>query len=398
MTSQTLWHGACLSILGEYENSFLYKDHIFVVDVDNCIFVTNLTSVVGRYWGESAQEMQLADAYLSDNRKLSLDGLVGLYPPEPAVHLLRREVAGRDLHWEHLADITSMLKTHLILDVTVYFDRLYIATTGGLYHFDIQFDSNGTVQLRNWVQRNDAYCLGATVKYSCVAASCGDDGLFVGIDEFDQIGAYNRELRPYGGNSRRTGWTRSNLLNFGKESSLDYYLGTTRQVASAPQSDAETFLMTELEHVSKSQLPDFGLDLERRYEQPRLIFSAESVFAAVSPQGTLRFESRHFTKQDSKFGRSFDAYSAEVGTPYEAFRYINDWETQSHRIVLHTESGIYVVDKDGAQQIFSVPAVSIKTFPSSRRYRNLLCVATEDALHITSPTPPILLTAMKQVQ
>ena len=102
----------------------------------------------------------------------------------------------------------------MILDAVFYASRLYLGTTSGLFDYDIDWQGLTVDRSR---KRHDARCVSATAEYGAVNASCENDGLFTGYDEFGwrhHPANGSADLTQSAPASLRTAWYGTDLVNY----------------------------------------------------------------------------------------------------------------------------------------------------------------------------------------
>ena len=95
----------------------------------------------------------------------------------------------------------------LVLDTALYGRRIYLGTTQGLFDYEIDWQQ---LQVERRRQRHEARCVATNPKYGSINASCEEDGLFTGFDEFGWRGAAEEagaELEQTEPRSLRTPWS-----------------------------------------------------------------------------------------------------------------------------------------------------------------------------------------------
>jgi hypothetical protein len=393
MRKPSPWHGAELIIAGSFDHVFLYKDEIFAISPGKELFRAKLSEVLGSrsYPAPDRRSDRLIEAYLCNNQQLNEDGLQEFIPPRPNISDLRVEVDS--VAWMLIADLAAdMGHDSEILDITIYYDRLYMSTTEGLWHIDFSIEANKDFHISKPKRRNDAWCISATAKFGCVAASCADDGLFLGYDDFNELGNAKDELVHQGGKSHRSSWIRRDLINYGWGSQSQLLRSQSSSVPTSGSSGGQPFPVITTFNVANRSDPASGpsLDLADRFGGSRLVYNTENLFIAVTSGGEMVVEDRGYTRSTNSLnaGELRPVYTGVIGMPLDAQRLLHGTDKFStYTVVVHTLQGVFAVSKQGYSQLFDQHAVSIKTFPSSKRYKNLVGIVAEDHIRLCSPTP-----------
>lgn len=375
---------------GDFEHSFVYKGQLFALDHGGVLRYASLADAARLSFPSNplSSANRLLGALLLDNRLLDDAEL-------QEVAALERS-AGRDIGqwrreleaniWQHAADLGPALGGFQVLDITVYYDRIYLSTTGGVFHLDFTVAENHPV-VGLPVRRSDAYSLSSTVKYGCVAVSCGEDGLFVGLDEFNKRDQMRVELGHVGGESWRSSWFKESLLSYESSGGVRAFTG---EIADTVVDGAHNpmRLLTTLTAASDEKRQELGLDyLGTKDDSIDITFNVESNCLRVRSDGWAEFTER-LQRKGKYQSRVFFEGAARVGRSYDAFAIVaRDDNFDDARIGIHSRQGVFLMNRRNILKVADPPVASVKSFPSSRRYQNLAAITAEDRVSLCSPIP-----------
>lgn len=375
---------------GDFEHAFIYKGQLFALEHGGVLRYASLAEASNRSFPSNrlSGAHRLLGALLLDNRLLDDVELREVASFEKR--------AGRDVGewrgeletdiWQFGADLGPALCGFQVLDITVYFDRIYLSTTGGVFHLDFTFDGNRP-QVGSPVRRSDAYSLSSTVKYGCVAVSSGEDGLFIGLDEFNNRGQMRAQLGHIEGESWRSSWLKESLLNYESSGSVSAFSGDITD-AVVEGSDKPIRLLTSLNSVSADQYQDLGLQyLGNRDDSVDISYNVDSNCLRVHADGLVNFTDR-FQRKGKYHSKVFFQGSAHVGRSYDAFPIAARPDNfEDARIGIHSREGVFLVNRHNILRVANPPVTSVKSFPVSKRYQNLIAITAQDCISICSPAP-----------
>jgi hypothetical protein len=295
-----------------------------------------------------------------------------------------------DLPWSVVCEIPDV---HL-QDFRLYWMRAYLATRSGTYEALMQYDAKAMQpKVQAPFQRViDAKTLYLTARAGEVVMSAGSDGLFHGVimDPSQPILFQNHCSIA---SSIRTGWSGFDVINYETQSTFTYLRNEVETVKSRrhhfspddESSEKKTISSFASEQISMEQFL-YRLDLST--ENVRLSFNNlercffilndnKCVAAYVDRSGNSPHLKRRLqtiatirgVRSLKDLGRPYSAIGSELGTVIEFF----------DRVVL--------VHGGRAQLLESLPAISVRTFPTSRRFRRIVLITQEDSVVIHSVPP-----------
>ena len=376
-----------LTLRGPVEDAFIYRSTILCATYSKQLLRFDVATV------EKALRQQYgpfgdACAYLMFHSH----GLGADHPQVAAWHALRNEWAAEghqqhfDLDLSQLEHDEEVLNVDAddVLDMIAYFNRLYLATDGGLYSTGVYRNRDDTASSPE--RRMPIPTFATTVSYGAVAASCGDNGLQVIFDDFGWLGTHsNGKVQKVSDFSLRVEYASGRLLNYRSRSDIELFRGdVTRSDEKSHRSVRRA--MTGMSEASDEQAilsRAFGLD---QSAADLITTSSGSIMILANGQAwsrTLRTRAKQLEVQGPL--QSLGRYE---GRPI-AVTPIAD------RIAVETTEDLFVISPDGGDasgECVSVgvgPVVSMRGFPRSRRYRNVAIASNDIGLNLIGIVPRV---------
>jgi len=272
------------------------------------------------------------------------------------------------------------LSDPVILDILIYNRRLYLGATNGFYHVDLIWDEKGPITLEKSQKKIDARCLNTSAKYGTVNASCNEEGLIAFVDDFNWRKQGRGSIKyPLANKSCRTSWLGPNIVNYSDHNRLDLFKSSSEQTAEA---ESEGKVLTAIE--SKGQdLRYLFEDAQVRYNIPmeEIQFTFNSNTRLFLHTNTGLLHSIQLSSPDNngiiRLGK--DQKSKE---PIGRILSINSTKLGP---VVETSDRVALVGKNG--QVFTLSetgALMVRTFPNSKRFRNLVAITDESGVFLVS--------------
>lgn len=275
------------------------------------------------------------------------------------------------------------LKASVLLDTLFYGRRLYVGADSGFYDFDIDW---GNVSVRRLRRRLDMRCVSASAEYGAVNASCEDEGLYTGYDEFGWRGSTSDDhpaLRQTAAASLRTSWLRRDLVNYQSQ-------------------DFGVLLKASVEEVEDIEDGPFGRGRVRKRALVTSFDTREDELARVLDHVATE---HGFTPADVQFvwnsSTSFlintythGFFTAAVdSTPAgHLLPHISHYPGVLDRVVAaHTTPAGWIIETDFRLFLFTRgeltlilddEPLAVRTFAGSKRFRHLIAATVEDGVHL----------------
>ena len=218
---------ARLFIPGNFEDAQLYMGHLVAFTAEREVRVLALDNLAARLEVSHPDWKGLLQLCFARNDWMNSGQFEILRKNErlaAAMDAALDEIDGGELALEDGEFYLTPLggfeqEADLVLDTALYGRRIYLGTTQGLFDYEIDWQQ---LQVERRRQRHEARCVATNPKYGSINASCEEDGLFTGFDEFGWRGAAEEagaELEQTAPRSLRTSWYGEDLVNY--ESSVE---------------------------------------------------------------------------------------------------------------------------------------------------------------------------------
>ena len=372
---------------GAYEDAYVYMGRLFILTEERTILTYDLERLVNtieQLFGSLPIPTYLfsRNDWLSNDQSRSLLRNSNVYRalwvtafqmfPQPFL-----EVGGGDfLLGEQQLDITDPV----ILDMLIYSRRLYVGATNGFYHADMIWNEKGPITLEKSQKKIDARCLNTSAKSGTVNASCNEDGLVTFVDDLDwrkQGRAGTKYALAH--KSCRTSWLDSNIVNYSDHNHLDLFKSSSEQTT---HKEGEGKVLTAIE--SKSQ------DLSYLFD------NAQNMYDILKDEIQFTFNSNNglFLHTNTGFLHSIGLNSPDNNgivrlgrdekskEPIGRILSINSTKLGP---VVETSNRVTLVGKNG--QLFTLyesGALTVKTFPNSKRFRHLVAITDQCGVFLVS--------------
>lgn len=370
---------------GSFEDAFVYMQRLFLLHEDRSLHVVsldNLTSYIENKYPDLvpiptlmfSRNDWLASSQLTsmlsnkDIRKSLLDTF-DRYPPDGLT--VSENELGSD-------KIQLKIQVNSFLDMQIYNSRVYLATDKGLYNCDL--DLGYQVATRSDIQRrNEAKCLNAIAKYGTVIASCGNQGLFGGIDEFGWAGKQkmNSELKAFATKSYRSSWLGYNVVNYeSPRHPVLLHCEKERVNPSTTGPERERVAITniirdgtDLETVFTGALEEYNL----KPESIQHLHNSTSVLFINTSEGKFYGVGLRIAEDGS--------LQAQYAKPYQGPpENILTVKTCAKGLMVETESKVFLFSHGNWIEILDSEVISIQSFPNSKRYKNLAAITVEQGV------------------
>jgi hypothetical protein len=420
-----------LFLPGEFEDAFLYKERLLVMTVDKELRAYDLEGLARRLAEKSPSSVPAPYWLFARNDFIGTNQFRKFVEADA----IAKAVAGAfGAMPSMLDDITHDLPLldqfrldafdcDMVLDLTIYNDRMYLATDEGLFHIDFDF-SRKVPKILALHKRSDIHSMAVSAKYGSVSVSCGDDGLWIAEGDFEQ----SKEERPTSlavkaERSVMTNWWTQSLVNYEAYNSPKLLAGERRRSSAS----LEGLSVVEL---GKTLFPIGALVSEKagiETNQIDYIFNFSKKFFVHSIDGSI-YDIEVLDK-DKKRQRSVEPSEHEVQRVYKfevpaALPYLLGAQDKElvrpksareltgdtplpkdafgQRLSLsfkdsivssgHTRVGTVIESRqrvqflhdEGFLDLLNHEAITVRTFMQSKFYGNMVAVVDEDGLWLIS--------------
>ncbi len=385
-----------LFLPGRFEDAYLYKERLLILTEGRTLRVYHLKHLLDNlenkypdlapviammFANNNWQQDRLFKSFLK-NPNIA-DIMSRIFEKFPQPHLEVQEIDA--LQTEEEVKITGPT----LLDLLAYNQRLYIGASSGFYHLDVDWTvnktgRNGDTFIKGMpVRRIDARCVNTLAGFGSINASCGNEGLFVALDEFrwiDKDKNYLPELKQQDSRSLRTLWSDYNLVNYSSYEDPLYLGNGYKRLATGGGIERERRVITSIGEKSY-QIGSLFNHIRQKYdiEQSSIQYSynTNNTFFVHTYYGnfysaSITFpidrdpEIRRKKTFKGKESRILSAHPLDLGT------------------VIETDDDIFLFANEEWFHIHESEALSIRTFPRSEPYQNITAITLEDGLLLVS--------------
>jgi hypothetical protein len=301
-------------------------------------------------------------------------------------------------------EMTLELKSAHLLDVLVYNSRLYLGTDSGLFHLDLKFGDDDELEWARPTKRLESRCVSTSAGYGSVLASCGDDGMFAAADEFGFLDdpEISGEFQQTKERSIRTAWLGQDVVNYRSSADLDLFQGRYERVTRDARWGEEQRESRVLVGVDRGtvQLDALFSGMQDQYQLDRsdvqFVYNSSGNFFLNTFSGRLfgagieyqRVANLDVDYEDDNESNQTVAYAGDV-----KLKYLKEYSgTKSSVIGASSTRAGMVFERDADVALWSnnnwhtlapAPALSVRTFIRSKRYKQLVAITLGDGIQLT---------------
>ncbi len=372
-------------------DAYIYVGHIFAVFDDGTLRALPLTKIFNK----------LIDAYpeLTSILKLALLRNDWLLNSQAMTYFHSSQVLSeiREL-WQKatLKDITLLnqpndwqVMWHVpslpIYDLRFYAMRAYLGHRNGIHEGIIQVNENEIKPLNGLTKIFDSRTIGISARSGELMFSADDEGLFHGSlwDDKTKVSEIS-----FAKKSLRTGWRGFDVLNYKKNSYFEYIENETEKMAQRPYFYSSIDESPEKVRISRMAVKNYSMDVilrEQGFAIDDIQFcfnNSKSCFFFLQSGHIIAKNWAHKSEKEAQLSSKYYELSQEdLGRPCSAVSF-------AYGIIIEYFDKVVFLHHNQSSIIETEPVISIRTFPSSIRFRRLICMTREDglALHTIFPT------------
>ncbi len=404
---------ARLFIPGRFEDAYIYMGRLVVLTENKTIRVYNLDQIVADLEEQYPATIPVPTLMFSRN-----DWLAG---PQ-FISLMRNKNVAQDIFSafkifsDQVIDLGQFIRPGMFseqdlhisatvfLDMHIYSARLYLGADNGFYSINIDWENPLPELLYSSKNKKlDANCFNISARYGTVNASCGDDGLFSFINDFGwwKNGQVGLKIN-LADTSLKTAWLDYDLVNYPSYGSPSLFKSTAEKTEDGlekegrvlTQIDNEGEDLSYLLHTITSSSPlkkknnvqaahdnhpssyvihepssNYGKDdIQFSYNADHKLFvqtKGGKFFSSRitrSKKGEIKPE--HAKESSGGIGRILTIQPGKVGPIIET--------EESVLLFADEENQLYPITEFGA--------LTVRTFPRSKRFQSLVVITTEDGI------------------
>lgn len=282
----------------------------------------------------------------------------------------------------------------VILDSTIYADRVYTGSTQGL--FETRFDADSPTSVNPLVSRMGKRVGTVTAGYSAVNGSAGDDGLWFGPMKFDGGPWWDEKssFRQVAEFSKGNSFAGVNLLNYTDEAFPGFLRSETVKDRPRGNLEYEERRITGYErptNIGGLMTSALISHLKIRYDTDQLPFDGFEDSVEVLGNSDQRLlvawgESLRVVDLSLHRGRDLKA------KPDKSFRDIADLDIDPYAILdthafgkgflVELSDEVRLINSQGSFTLISGPVARIRTFARSKRYKEVALLVRETGVSL----------------
>jgi len=294
----------------------------------------------------------------------------------------------KKIDWQVLCEVPSMP----IYDIRLYATRIYLAHRDGVREGRLSFN-NHEPHLENPLAKIfDARTVGISAKSGSLMFSADTEGLYCG-SLWNEAGKTKVLSRVYAKKSLRTGWSNFDVVNYESQSYFSYLENEIeRRKGRRPFLYSEIDEQPEKIEIVRIAAMTYSMDEVLKkvpFKSGDVQYCFNSKMACFFFLKDGRFVRVNFARELHHGARlrskihdlSLSARELISSNPCSAVTFPLGCVIEYFDRVLLFHDNRVITLEDG-------PAISVRTFPTSRRFRRQICITKEDgiALHAVFPT------------
>ncbi len=374
-----------LFIPGRFEDAYAYRGHLVTLTENGTLRLYDLGRIAERIDEQFPQVAPVATLLFARNDWLASEQFRSLMSnqsvaravlstmrqfPQPFVPIDR-------LATDELEEEDLKITTDMFLDMSIYNNRLYLGADNGLYHVDLDWSSPSVTLRHRPTKRIDAKCLHTLTGYGTVSASCGDDGLHTFINEFGQFDGHTQAAieRTVPGRSLRSSWLNYNIMNYSTPATPLLFRTTRERTAS---------IGVERERTALVDINSRPLSLDYMFDSicSEYHVEAESIQFAYNSNNAMfvnTFDGHLFSIFFRSNQEEDPAVTVTRAYPGTGTRILSAHWTRPGAVI-ETDKSVLLFAHGRLFPITEAEALSVRTFPRSLRFKNLVAITLEDGI------------------
>lgn len=280
-----------------------------------------------------------------------------------------------------------------IFDIKAYGMRLYLGHRNGLHESILNFDKiTNKPNLYKNAKVFDARSSYISAKSGEILISSNTDGLFSGTlwqNMNENIVINQRKIAE---KSLRTGWATYNVINYEEQSKFIYL---KNDIEKATKEQRYRFSMVdeppEKVHIKEYGKEKYSLDTllpNRKYndEEIKYSFNSNTSIYFMLSNNKLIHQYLHENRETDKIYLSH----REHVLPFKTKTKVNKPISTSfipNGCIIEFYDNVFLIHKNKTQLIMNEPIFTIRTFPTSKRFKNIIIIFKENGISIQSIYP-----------
>lgn len=292
------------------------------------------------------------------------------------------------------ADLTTIchLPEQEALDFVIYAQRAFVGNRSGLFECQLSVDGDTVSAGNNQFTRVlDSKTINLNPRVGRLLVSTKDDGLFAGAitTPTERTVIPDRAIES---RSLRTGWANYNFVNYTSSTEADYFVNKTEEDKSPEGANfkvddggSKSLKITEMGSAKKS----ISDAIENATKKDKIIYAFNSLNFSfgITKSGSILH---------SKFREEIKSNESAL-TEFQEFKDLSfDIEKLGHPLSGHTVAGgtllefydkVMLMKGGKIQEVSDMQCTQIRTFASSKWFKNIALTVSEEYFEIHSIHP-----------
>lgn len=288
-------------------------------------------------------------------------------------------------------DFITVLDDMPLLDIKAYNMRIYLGNRKGIYEGELYPSKNSTLlDLPKIEKLSDIRTNFINAKFGSILVSSNQEGLFFG-NLWGNNGRLKIGERPIKPSSVRTGWMKYDLVNYETKTSLSYIQnkhindkeGKYRHNQLSEEREPRKIIIEEFgNHIHDWKDLKLNIDLDTIL----YTFNDKEYEYFLLNNGTIEGRKFNITGSDldnvvfRQKGKRISTKKNYKKVLSTNIMYLNN----NIGYVIEYNSGVDVLIDGNITSICEMPAASVRTYPNSIRYRNVISIFHDEGLLLCS--------------
>lgn len=377
--------------------SYIYSGHLFLILLNGQIAYSPLSRIIYKLVSEYPDFENLIKVsfqrndYLSNRQSEVFFGIGEM--KKSFIQLWKKaseEIEFKIILDENDYEIIDEVTTMPVLDLKMYAMRLYIGSKEGLYEINLNSDDRYNLEPTKPQKCFDGKVTCLNAKSGEIIISSNSNGLFHGtfLNSSNKLKVIEK---PVSKKSIRTGWLGYDVINYDKQNDFDYFVNETEKI-----ENKLTYSKFD-ENSERRRITNFG---SSKYDLSSLLTSSRIKKEEInycfnsSTSGFFFMKDGSFININLKKGEDKQLYfvsnnkdlptlkngSANLLTPLST-------SIVPEGCVVEYFDKVVLYQNSKAKIIETSPSINVRTYPSSKRYRNLISITKEKEITIHSIFP-----------
>jgi len=377
--------------------SYIYSGHLFLILLNGQVTYSPLSQIIYKLVNEYPKFENLIRVSFHRNDYLSnrqAEVFFGIGEMKKSFIQLWEE-ASEEMEFKIILDendytVIDEVPTMPVLDLKMYAMRLYIGSREGLYEVKLNSDDRYTLKPTKVKKRFDAKVTCLNAKFGEIIISSNSNGLFHGtfLNSSNNLIVNEESVSK---KSIRTGWSGYDVINYDKQNDFDYYVNETEKIEEKP-----TYSKFD-ENSERRRITDFGsfkYDLSSLLSYSLIEKEQINYCFNSSTSGFFFMKDVSFVNINLKKPKDKQMYFVSKNNALPILKngrakFLKPLSTSivPEGCVVEYFDKVVLYQNSKAKIIETSPSINVRTYPSSKRYRNLISVTKESEITIHSIFP-----------